>query len=1348
MYGHSGFIRRNLFNSCVSFSPSDTSEYFLIIVLLYYRFAQNAKKIKNKPEVNQIMTDSAIMRKMEREIRNLQLELERLRKSVNSEEQEKLLMDKIEQKEHHMIRSTSSTIARATDMARRRTWCASGSTDQSHSHVPIQRTREEYGTNLPVLPTFFSIPLDRRLEDQNVEDELFQSASNVNLDQSLSPSGRTTASLSAMIKTPREMRDFIQKDKGSPNVNSYESTEELRCRIKFLEDELQEMNDFRKVEQSISADPKMLKQKLKCATDKNASLELTIEELQSALAAKTSDALVKEANAERDNALKAKVLAESISSSIEYEYEQFKAKARKRENELVTTLDDVRNEHRKVDHLSTSQTTENPLVTCDTNLRHTALEVQLQTATEDCVRLNETLAEKREQIKKLKDEYDEVSAQLMDAIQENDISIKKIEQFEEVKTKHQLMQNILETVNNEDESLPDIESNQQDDSIDQIIHLWYEVRDLRKTASRCHVLEAEILQLHDENAFLKNYNKLPIIEEVCGESQLTELTITLEENALDLSALQKAIDVKSNEILDLSEQLKDKSAKITEMEQSIEEKEMKIKEMEEKHSAQAADMTSEISALKEGLQSILTVGQENDRLKTAEKEHKQMVHDLSMRLDAIQQNKEKLQQEHTQRINELQLNEANSKIKFDALEMEVAQNEKERSNLQEQYAMLLEENKAMKLDIAEASQIKHDEQETKTEMSTSSNPTEDEHKIKAETSTSPNTTEEFESIVRAADQELAELRDRLQSKDDENEELKNKLKTTQELKLAAQKSLQEESCKLQQADAEMSRLMSDASEEISQLKKSIESLCDERVALLSEVTAANSKVQGYAEDLKESQSSADIAAGELEAFKTKFDSLLTQLDSKEKTINTLENYIRAKDQELSELQQNSIPKENKEIENLKRQLTAADQEKQKLIKQMETLETNCTAQLDKLNQLEQEAVEISKLKTQQSAAEQKILKLDAESTNLRSKLFISEEDLVNVRQQLTESSKECEEAKNRLRRRSSDNDKKLQALEVSKRELVQQIGAVEGIRAHVEQELRQLQSEYSKVTEQQFPKLRAEINEFKESKNKSEDLRQKLEQEIAKLRKELSSSESQLDYMRKTSDGLKTENELLSKRIGQLNADSIKAIAELSNERDKLIIEINILKSLSSKPPSPENRGSTRKSTDLYASQNQQLLLEARTPPARALERHLERKNRRQGAHDERRRLSSWERFTDTGVQTDAVSEICACSDLTEKVKELQIQVRQKDCKIQTMKRMAEHNPLKLDVEEQKRLLLKEQRSHNHTKATLNEMICTVADLEHEMLTVSKKSLKKEMTSQSAQTTDFDLVEKVRLHFI
>lgn len=49
-----------------------------------FRFASNAKKIKNEPKVNEVMSDTVLMRRMQKEIQSLKNELNS-EKSRNSE---------------------------------------------------------------------------------------------------------------------------------------------------------------------------------------------------------------------------------------------------------------------------------------------------------------------------------------------------------------------------------------------------------------------------------------------------------------------------------------------------------------------------------------------------------------------------------------------------------------------------------------------------------------------------------------------------------------------------------------------------------------------------------------------------------------------------------------------------------------------------------------------------------------------------------------------------------------------------------------------------------------------------------------------------------------------------------------------------------------------------------------------------------------------------------------------------------------------------------------------------------------------------------------------------------------
>jgi hypothetical protein len=225
----------------------------------------------------------------------------------------------------------------------------------------------------------------------------------------------------------------------------------------------------------------------------------------------------------------------------------------------------------------------------------------------------------------------------------------------------------------------------------------------------------------------------------------------------------------------------------------------------------------------------------------------------------------------------------------------------------------------------------------------------------------------------------------------------------------------------------------------------------------------------------------------------------------------------------------------------------------------------------------------------------------------------------------------------------------------------------------------------------------------------------------------------------KTNSQLEQEIISLKAKINEQISENFlhnKTLAELREERDVLVKQIAAKK----RSTSPK-----RVSSELFASQNELQAVEGYKTPGR-FDRNAERKNRRQSVHDERRNLSIWERFTDTSVQTEAVSDICACSELTQKVKELQIEVRKRDCKISTMERLQKHNPLKVDLDEVKRALEKEKREHYQTKSNLESLSRNLLKLENKIEVLSKNQIVKvEKVDKSMQSASESLVEKVEV---
>jgi hypothetical protein len=329
------------------------------------------------------------------------------------------------------------------------------------------------------------------------------------------------------------------------------------------------------------------------------------------------------------------------------------------------------------------------------------------------------------------------------------------------------------------------------------------------------------------------------------------------------------------------------------------------------------------------------------------------------------------------------------------------------------------------------------------------------------------------------------------------------------------------------------------------------------------------------------------------------------------------------------------------------------------------------------------------------------------------------------------------------------------------------VGASEAKKAVVEQELQKLKKEHLNVIETQLPQLQKEVATLKNLSDENDikysvldekfsqlcEANVELENDMAQLREQQKPNhESLLESNEKLEQKLKTLTEQLTLQSTE-NVNSAKTLFSLKEERDSLEQQLEEAKRLleeqkkqpARKTASPDAR-EKRSFDELFVSQNQQLLLEGhRSTPTRASEKNVERKNRRQSVHDERRRLSAWEMFTNAESQTEDVGDICACSELTKKVSDLQIQLRLKDCKISSMERVALHNPLKLDLDDAKKALVREQRDHNHTRGTLDVMSRNMTKMELKVEVLSKnQKIVKETITVSTQATDDLMVQKVK----
>lgn len=220
--------------------------YFVTFILC--SFGISAKSIKNKPIVNEVLSDAVYMKTLQKEIQRLEQELAEERLKKNCDSNSNLLQLKITERENCIL--TCSKSSQDLQKARRRTWCP------SMSRIPLGDVKMPPPPfNVPVIDTDTDDDLvfcdAKAIFNSNDENHLLadfrviRGTSNVSSQRGSSLTNNknlcmTPRSLSRMISTPKQIK---HRRSFSP-VNS-------KSEIAMLQNELLELQDFDKLESHI-----------------------------------------------------------------------------------------------------------------------------------------------------------------------------------------------------------------------------------------------------------------------------------------------------------------------------------------------------------------------------------------------------------------------------------------------------------------------------------------------------------------------------------------------------------------------------------------------------------------------------------------------------------------------------------------------------------------------------------------------------------------------------------------------------------------------------------------------------------------------------------------------------------------------------------------------------------------------------------------------------------------------------------------------------------------------------------------------------------------------------------------
>ncbi|XP_055858961.1 kinesin-related protein 4 isoform X2 [Episyrphus balteatus] len=214
-------------------------------------FANRAKVVKNKPQVNEVVSDSAMMKRLVKKIDALTTELE-VEKTKNSQikvtQLQKLLNDEI----HKIINSNSLCSLKASNRNRRRTWCPSSmiptlaeeTTTKTETCIPplpfaaqaptklqLPKSGFNFTPHITVRDVYYQEKL-KEIECSPSIDEEFIPGEDVCFDDALTP---RTSPNKLGFQTPKNS-DFQLRTSLTPKLTEKQRCQELESKVKDLEE--------------------------------------------------------------------------------------------------------------------------------------------------------------------------------------------------------------------------------------------------------------------------------------------------------------------------------------------------------------------------------------------------------------------------------------------------------------------------------------------------------------------------------------------------------------------------------------------------------------------------------------------------------------------------------------------------------------------------------------------------------------------------------------------------------------------------------------------------------------------------------------------------------------------------------------------------------------------------------------------------------------------------------------------------------------------------------------------------------------------------------------------------------
>lgn len=1026
---------------------------------------------------------------------------------------------------------------------RRRTWvCPQQNNAIEKPSRPVSTAR------LAPIPPFISntnVYQTTTSNDDEFANEIFKSPSSINLDRTLSPTrtGRTTDDLMQLIHTPRSFKpnkDFLLDSPDGALLKSPE--EKLQDRIKYLEEELKELNDFKLLEKLTlftNDEVKNLQTDLQTSNDQLTRNKNEIDELKAIIRQKDDELMdlktrVQLAENESKKALNQRQLAENTLASFQYEFDVIKEKSKRRENELLQSLEEARNdskEHELNEKIKSLQEvlkkTEEDLFAYQSKNEDVKnkdeMSKKITELEEDIKLFKQDREEKKAKIASLEDEQIKLSDQLMEAIEESEKLQKDIDN----------LQKSFDTLKEENQKL--VESSMKSTQYERIEEALKSGQINEESLAHFDIVGKIILKLHHDAVKTESLE----VEKLQLQKDLDDIRGTVVELSQQLVASQSSSNCVDEE---LKSQVLSLSAELVETKSLFEDQVMRLCEKDDL-----------IDGLKQQLENLY---RENQNMKETFKD-----------LEALEKQLESLNKaisERDQHIIELQDNLVQMQIDVphhDKSTMSTSLNEicnslelvafgEEKINLQSQIEVLKNENKMLRIDLA----------------------------------TSNSTIDDMQEKISSNLMTISNLEDKLTSKDDLQAEITNLSSEFAEIKNRVDSPVINE--ELEQA--------------ITKLNEDLQQASIEKEELSNQVVALNFKLSKAEVDYEKALSDNESLHKEIEKYKSEIDECEKSLKhALEEYHKTAENDKEIKDklkenQQLIESLQGSLEKATKDNENFKSEIQTMTEKLANSSNEVETLKkhaleekksfednkkefVNTESKLydsqEQIESLQKEireislkltnsSIEIDTLKKKALEDKEHYLKMsenDQEMTE-KYKMEISDAKVkLSVNQQLIES------LQNNLKKASNDSDNFKNEIQNMAEKLTKSFTEIETLKNKVLEE----KENCRKMTENYEKEISDAKNELSESQELIESLQSNLKtakNEIQTMTDKLTKSYAEIETLKNNAKTL-TDNLSECQELSEVYRNDYKSasheyneakkeITKLTSENDRLTVEI------------------------------------------------------------------------------------------------------------------------------------------------------------------------------------------------